>query len=189
MPDSPLHLRPLPVLLVFVGGAVGTVSRYLLGLVIPSLNGFPLPTFLVNLVGAFTLGVLLEGLLRGGNDVGWRQRVRLLCGPGFLGGFTTYSSLSVETVLLTENGQYVMGGGYAVASLVLGVGAAAAGVWVAANVFRVPTVIPGSEHSTITSTRTLHLAQPARSSAPEPAGSWVDPDAEQLDDDSEGGLR
>lgn len=147
MPDSPLHLRPVPILLVFAGGAAGTVSRYGLGLVIPTLNGFPLPTFLVNLVGAFALGLLLEGLLRGGNDVGWRQRVRLLFGPGFLGGFTTYSSLCVETVLLTESGQYFTGAGYAIASLLFGVAAAAAGVWVAANMFRVPAVTPGSSHS------------------------------------------
>jgi len=160
MRSSPLHLRPLPVLLVFVGGALGTVSRYLLGLAIPTLAGFPLATFLVNVVGAFALGVLLEGLLRGGNDVGWRQRVRLLFGPGFLGGFTTYSSLCVETVLLTENGDYVLGGAYAVASLLVGVAAAAAGVWVAANLFEVPAVIQGSAHSTVTSTQVLHLAEP-----------------------------
>jgi CrcB protein len=175
MRSSPLHLRPLPVLLVFVGGALGTVSRYLLGLVIPTLGGFPLATFAVNIVGAFALGLLLEGLLRGGNDVGWRQRVRLLFGPGFMGGFTTYSSLCVETVLLTEHGRYVTGGAYAVASLLVGIAAAAAGVWVAANVFEVPAVIPGSTHSTVTSTQVLHLAQPA---APEPSG-----------DDAEGGAR
>ena len=161
MPSSPLHTRPLPVLLVFVGGALGTLARYLLSLVVPALGpGFPLPTFLVNLVGAFALGMLLEGLLRGGNDVGWRQRARLFFAPGFLGGFTTYSSLCVETVLLTENGHYVTGGVYAVATLLLGLAAAAAGVWVAANVFEVPAAAPGSSHSTVTSTQILHLAEP-----------------------------
>ncbi|GAA4162870.1 hypothetical protein GCM10022286_22440 [Gryllotalpicola daejeonensis] len=164
---NPLHTRPLPVLLVFLGGALGTVSRYLLGLAIPTLGpGFPLPTFLVNLVGAFALGLLLEGLLRGGNDVGWRQRVRLLLGPGFMGGFTTYSSLCVETVLLTENGHYFVGGLYAVASLLLGVAAAAGGVWVAANLVEVPAVTVA--HSTLTSTQVLHLAQPQTLAQPEP---------------------
>ena len=160
MPDSPLHLRPLPVVLVFAGGAAGTLARYLVGLALPSPAALPLPTFAVNLVGAFALGLLLEGLLRGGNDAGWRQRVRLLFGPGFMGGFTTYSSLCVETVLLTEQGRYFSGGGYAVASLLLGVAAAAAGVWVAANLFRVPEGAPGIRHSTVTSTQVLHLATP-----------------------------
>jgi CrcB protein len=165
------------MLLVFLGGAAGTVSRYLLSLVIPTVGGFPLATFSVNLVGAFVLGVLLEGLLRGGNDVGWRQRVRLLFGPGFLGGFTTYSSLCVEGVLLTENGQYVTGGSYAVASLLLGVAAAAAGVWVAANLFEVPEVVPGSEHSSVTSTQILHLARAALN-GDDPVGRHA-PDAER----------
>jgi len=188
MRNSPLHTRPAAVLLVFVGGAGGTVSRYLLGLAIPQLNGFPLPTFLVNVVGAFALGLLLEGLLRGGNDVGWRQRVRLLLGPGFLGGFTTYSSLCVETVLLTESGRYFTGGGYAVASLLLGVAAGAAGVWVAANVFEVPEVQPGAAHSIVTSTQVLHLAQPATLTQ-DPPGGWIDPDAAQLDDAARGSGR
>lgn len=179
MRDAPLHLRPLPVILVFVGGGGGTLARYLLGLVIPTLAGFPLATFLVNLVGAFALGLLLEGLLRGGNDVGGRQRVRLLLGPGFLGGFTTYSSLCVETALLTEDGRYLTGAGYAAASLIFGVAAAATGVWVAANVIRVPEAVPGSTRSSVTSTKVLHLAQPLPRA--QPPGAWVDPDAEHLD--------
>ena len=139
MRSPALHLRPLPVLLVFVGGAIGTVTRYLIGLAVPEQPaGFPLPTFLVNIVGAFVLGLLLEGLLRRGADEGPRQRVRLLLGPGFLGGFTTYSSLCVETVQLTEHGHYILGGAYAVMSLLLGVAAGAVGIWVAANLFAVP---------------------------------------------------
>lgn len=153
----PLHFSPLPVLLVFVGGGLGTVSRYLIGTLIGTPGGLPVPTFIVNLVGAFALGLLLEGLLRGGIDVGWRQRVRLLMGPGFMGGFTTYSSLCVETVLLNENGHYLAGASYAVLSLLAGIAAGAAGVWVAANLFEVPLDHPGIEHSQVNTTQTLHL--------------------------------
>ncbi|HEY0249856.1 MAG TPA: CrcB family protein [Gryllotalpicola sp.] len=153
----PLHLRPWPILLVFLGGAVGTLVRYLVGVAVPEPAGLPLPTFLVNIVGAFAIGVLLEGLLRGGVDVGWRQRVRLLLGPGFLGGFTTYSSLCVETVLLTGAADYVSGGLYAIASLLCGVAAAAAGVWVASNLFAVPDGHPAVAHSVITMTESLRL--------------------------------
>jgi CrcB protein len=175
----PLHFRPLPVLLVFLGGGLGTVSRYLIGTLIGTPAGLPVPTFIVNLVGAFALGLLLEGLLRGGIDTGWRQRVRLLLGPGFMGGFTTYSSLCVEAVLLTEGGHYVSGGSYAVLSLLAGIAAGAAGVWVAANLFEVPLDHPGAEHSEVNTTRTLHVAEHPP----------VDSAAQRLDGDPEGGIR
>jgi fluoride exporter len=156
MPKAPLHFRTLPVLLVFVGGAVGTFARCAVEL-LGTPWALPLPTLGVNLVGAFLLGVLLEGLLRRGPDVGWRQRARLLLGPGFMGGFTTYSTFAVETTLLTEQGRYVTGFGYAIVSLVFGVAAAAAGVWVAASAVAVPRVLT-ADHSVLDSTQTLHLA-------------------------------
>lgn len=164
MPSGPLHFRPLPILLVFVGGGVGTVARYLLGVAIGTPSGLPVSTFVVNIVGAFALGMLLEGLLRGGVDVGWRQRVRLLMGPGFLGGFTTYSSMCVEAVLLTEDARYVEGFAYAILSLLIGVAAAATGVWVAANLFPVPEAHPAAVHSELTNTQILHLAAEAEQS-------------------------
>jgi len=144
-------------LLVFVGAAVGTFARWAVEL-LGTPAGLPLPTLGVNLVGAFLLGLLLEGLLRRGPDVGWRQRVRLLLGPGFMGGFTTYSTFAVETTLLTEQGRYVTGFGYAIVSLIFGVAAAAAGVWVAASFVTVPPALT-REHSVLDSTQTLHLAR------------------------------
>lgn len=143
-PLPPLHLRPLPVLLVFVGGAVGTLARYEFSQ-LPAPGGLPLPTFFVNIVGAFLLGVLLEGLLRRGPDAGWRQNTRLLLGTGFMGGFTTYSTFSVEVVTLTNNGRYAEGFGYAIVSLLCGVAATALGVWVAANLFPVPKPRPTTD--------------------------------------------
>lgn len=163
MPSSPLHVRPLPVLLVFVGGAVGTLARYLISVAIGTPNGLPVPTFIVNIFGAFAIGVLLEGLLRGGLDTGWRQRVRLLLGPGLLGGFTTYSTMCVETVLLTENAHYVEGFAYAIVSLLLGVLAAVAGVWAAANLFPVPEAHAAAARSEATGTQLLNLHQPGES--------------------------
>jgi len=162
---SPLHLRPLPVLLVFIGGAVGTFTRWAVEL-FGTPWGLPFPTLAVNVVGAFLLGLLLEGLLRRGPDTGWRQRVRLLLGPGFMGGFTTYSTFAVETMLLTEQGRYVTGFGYAIVSLIFGVAAAAAGVWVAANVVTVPPALT-RDHSVLDSTQTLHLARTVENLAQE----------------------
>ncbi len=74
----PLHLNPLAILVVFVGGGLGTLSRYLLSLAIPAIpvpglrgllyGGIPLSTLLVNVVGAFLLGLLLSGLARRGAE-------------------------------------------------------------------------------------------------------------------------
>jgi len=160
-PLPPLHLRPLPVLIVFAGGAVGTLARYELT-ALPTPGGLPLPTFFVNIVGAFLLGVLLEGLLRGGPDAGWRQTTRLLLGTGFMGGFTTYSTFSVEVATLSGDGRYLEGFGYAILSLLLGVGAAALGVWVSANLAPVPKPRPVEDATAVSP-----AARPPVDAAPE----------------------
>lgn len=126
--NRPPHYRIELIGLVFVGGALGTLARYGLTLVEPAPDHWPLATLTVNIVGAFVLGVLLETLLRGGPDEGRRQRVRIFGGPGVLGGFTTYSSLAVDTATLFHDGQWAIGVGYALGSVVLGVAAAAAGI-------------------------------------------------------------
>jgi CrcB protein len=88
---------------VLAGGAVGTPARYALSTAFPTrTGGWPTGTFLANLVGAFLLGVLLEGLARRGDDSGRRRVLRLGLGTGFLGAFTTYSALAVETDLLVR---------------------------------------------------------------------------------------
>lgn len=92
----PVHLHPGFVLLVVAGGIAGALSRYGLSSVLPSPGGWPLPTLVINLAGAFLLGVLLEALSRRGPDAGRLRTVRLLAGTGFLGAFTTYSTLALE---------------------------------------------------------------------------------------------
>lgn len=88
------------VLLVAVGGAVGSVARYLVSTAVQTRVGlgFPLGTFVVNIVGSFLIGTVF-GLFEAGN---LSPRGRLLIGIGFLGGFTTFSTFSYESfVLLT----------------------------------------------------------------------------------------
>ena len=63
-------------------------------------------TIAVNLLGAFLLGLLLAGLARRGPDTGRRLTLRLLLGTGVLGGFTTYSTFSLDTVALVEGGRW-----------------------------------------------------------------------------------
>ncbi|BCW59624.1 hypothetical protein StoSoilB20_29710 [Arthrobacter sp. StoSoilB20] len=110
----------------------GALARYGLGLVIPAPGAWPLPTLLINLSGALALGALLEGLSRRGPDVGNRQVLRLALGTGFLGAYTTYSTLALDAVHLFTAGAAVAAAGYLAASLLGGAAATTAGIWVGA---------------------------------------------------------
>ena len=87
---------------VFVGGALGTVARYLLESHHPvAAGGFPWVTLLVNLTGSFAIGVLVPLT----EHVASRAPlVRPLAIIGFLGGWTTYSTLAVDATLLAKHG-------------------------------------------------------------------------------------
>ncbi|WP_094742653.1 fluoride efflux transporter CrcB [Rathayibacter sp. VKM Ac-2630] len=127
----PLHLRAGPILLVAVGGSVGTAARYATALALPPVDGLPLPTIAVNLVGAFLLGVLLESLARRGPDDGGRRTLRLLLGTGVLGGFTTYSAFSLDTAELLAAGRVAEAALAVGITLVLGTSAAVLGILLA----------------------------------------------------------
>lgn len=128
----PPHFRLSFVTAVFVGGCLGTLCRYWISLELPtSANTWPMATFLTNLLGAFLLGFLLEGLTRTGPDTGARRIVRLAVGTGFMGAFTTYSTLAVETVLLYQHA-FPLAAGYIGASAIGGILLSAAGIQIAA---------------------------------------------------------
>lgn len=105
---------------VAFGGAVGTAARAVLGAAIPDVAGVPFGILMINLAGAFLLGLLLTVLGRLGPDTGPRRTVRLLAGTGVLGGFTTYSALATDTVLLIDGGEVLRGIGYAMITVLLG---------------------------------------------------------------------
>jgi CrcB protein len=131
----PIHLSWRYLAIVFAGGAVGTAAREGLALVIPNVDGIPLAIVLINIVGAFLLGVLLEALSRGGPDEGRRRGIRLLIGTGFLGGFTTYSTLAVGTIqLAAESSGLAIA--YSVGSIVFGALASWAGIAAGASIHR-----------------------------------------------------
>lgn len=120
------------VLLVLLGGTVGTGLREAITLVTPRVGDVPVATVGINVVGAFLLGILLERLARGGPDAGTRDDLRLLLGVGALGGFTTYSALAMDTVLLGSQDPAIALV-YALGTLVIGAIASWAGIAVAAR--------------------------------------------------------
>lgn len=132
-PSRPAHLDARLVGLVAAGGAVGSVARYGVAQTVPAQGGWPLATLAVNLVGAFCLGLLLEALAAAGPETRRRLGLRLALGTGFLGGFTTFSSLAIEVERLWADGRVALGLAYGAASLVAGVVLAAAGAVVGAR--------------------------------------------------------
>jgi CrcB protein len=139
-PDpEPGPLIPPLLLLVGLGGAVGTAARYGLSQWLPASNGFPWATLAANLVGALILGVLLEILARRDLTTRVQRQARLLIGTGFCGGLTTYSTLAVETDLLVHHHRAGLAATYAAVSVIAGIAVAGLGVAVTARIHRRPT--------------------------------------------------
>jgi CrcB protein len=115
----------MPVLMVFLGGMIGAPLRYLTDRAVQSRHGsvFPLGTFTVNIVGSFVLGALTGAAAAHGLP----PSVMPLLGTGLCGGLTTFSTFTFETVRLLEDGSVAEAGLNALGSLLLGLGAAAAG--------------------------------------------------------------
>lgn len=114
--------------LVVAGGAAGSLTRYGVGEWLNPAHDVPLGTLAVNVTGSFALGALLATLAMRDDGSGRRRDARLLLGTGFLGGYTTYSALAVETETLLRDGRVVLGATYAIGSVVLGLVAALLGV-------------------------------------------------------------
>lgn len=123
-------------LLVAAGATAGTLLRASIELAFPHAPGeWPWATFVINVVGSFALGALIEALALSGPDTGRRRMLRLGVGTGMIGGFTTYSTFVVEIDQLAAAGAVSMSIVYALVSVVLGVVAAAIGAGVVASGF------------------------------------------------------
>lgn len=121
--------RPLLVLVVAVGGAVGTVARaWLAQTWAHDPDQLPVATLTANVVGAFLLGVLLERLVAAGEETPPRLLLRLGLGTGVLGGLTTFSGLALDTVTLVRADAVALAVAYAVGSVAVGLVACVAGV-------------------------------------------------------------
>lgn len=120
----------LKLLLVMLGGALGSAARYGVGRASLAQFGPAHPwsgTLIVNLAGGFAMGALAGVLARypGAGNEQWR----LLIGVGLLGGFTTFSAFSLDTVTLIERGQMAGAIGYALVSVTGSVLALFLGLW------------------------------------------------------------
>ena len=118
------------MLVVALGGALGTLSRYTLGLWISNRwnQGFPLHTFLINITGAFLLGfVHILFIERLSVSPLWRLGI----GVGFLGAFTTFSTFGYEVFSLLEGGSLMTAGLYTFLSIAVGFTGVALGVGLA----------------------------------------------------------
>lgn len=124
-------LRPGAVAVVFVGGVLGGGARETLIAIIPSGAPIPIAVLIANLLGALLLGLLLEGLI--GRDTPAATRARLLLGTGFLGGFTTYSSLALAAAALAGQGEPWIALAYGLGTVVLGALATLLGLLLAAK--------------------------------------------------------
>lgn len=115
----PIRLRPSYVLLAALGGALGTLARFGLTEIAPSWQELSAGTLIVNLLGPFLLGVLLQSLAHG-TETSARRTLRLLVGTGFLGAFTSYAQLAVDVVTVAEHGNPLLAGGYGLATIIAG---------------------------------------------------------------------
>jgi fluoride exporter len=117
----------MTILWVALGGAVGSAARYLVNAGAGRAFGpaFPWHTLIVNVVGCFAMGLLIELFARklnAGHDA------RAFLTTGILGGFTTFSAFSLDFALLVERKVYGLAGLYAAGSVVLSLAAVFAGL-------------------------------------------------------------
>ena len=104
------------VMLVGIGSFIGGIFRYLLSDFVQTkfLFSFPTGTILVNILGSFLIGVIF-GLSERGNI---SMETRLFLATGILGGFTTFSAFSNETVQMMRDGQFIISSGYVLSSVI-----------------------------------------------------------------------
>lgn len=114
------------ILLVGLGSFIGGIGRYLLTLLVQNrfLSTFPFGTMVVNIIGCFLIGIVYGISDRGSLPAEWR----IFLATGILGGFTTFSSFSNDTVSMLRDAQYLPAFSYIAISLLVGLAATFSGI-------------------------------------------------------------
>ena len=114
------------VLLVGLGSFIGGISRYLITLFVQNkiLSTFPYGTMAVNIIGCFLIGTIYALSERGN----WNPEWRIFLATGIMGGFTTFSSFSNETVSMLRDAEYWPAFTYVALSIIIGLAATFAGI-------------------------------------------------------------
>jgi CrcB protein len=119
--------KEMTLIYIAIGGAIGSVLRYLMMVKTTAIMGvnFPYGTMVVNIIGSFCMGLLIGYLSKTlPHSMEWRAFLAI----GVLGGFTTFSSFSLDVVTLIERSQIAQAATYSIASVVISVIALFAGL-------------------------------------------------------------
>jgi CrcB protein len=121
------------ILAVGVGGGLGALARYYVaGFVQPTGVAFDWGIMVVNITGGFVMGLIVEAsALR----LNLSPELRTFLTVGILGGYTTFSTFSLDSALLLQRGQYGQAAAYVIGSVVLSIAALFTGLWIVRMVY------------------------------------------------------
>lgn len=110
----------LNILSVGLGGFIGAVCRYLIGLIpINETTSFPIKTFVINVIGCIMIGAIA---VIAAKNSSLNSHILLFIKVGLCGGFTTFSTFALETVDLMKNGNFMLAFTYVLGSVLVGIG-------------------------------------------------------------------
>ena len=118
---------------VGVGGGLGALARYYIAGWIQSAGAaFPWGIFIVNITGGLLMGLIVEASAL---KLNLSPELRSFLTVGILGGYTTFSTFSLDSALLLQKGQYGLAGAYVIGSVVLSIAALFAGLWIVRAIY------------------------------------------------------
>ena len=120
------------VLAVGVGGGIGALARYYIAGWIQGASAFPWGIFVVNITGGLLMAMIIEASAL---KLNLSPELRSFLTVGILGGYTTFSTFSLDSVLLLQKGEYAQAAVYVIGSVVLSILALVAGLWIVRSIY------------------------------------------------------